>query len=460
MNRRVRKLKFPGGSNNCVLAVDIGTSALKAAVVCADGKVLDFCREEFASIKISDEISSENSDVLISIEQKFSQKWIFAFAEACKKMRGAVSDARAICVSGNGPTLVFDDGTTLLWNAPIDEFFSASFLGSCEHSEQEYEPFGEQTKTHKQREALRLIPCKIPCEAKKSIFLPRILAAKKKFRKQWNECEKIFACPEFLINEICKAQITILPEARFKAAYWTEEILEALEIPREKLCDFFPSGKIAGNVTDEAAEKFTLPRGIPVVGAGPDFVAALIGTATIKVGALCDRAGSSEGLNLCTPFPISADGIRTLPSPVAPFWNVSFLIENPGNTNFEKVKKFAQGVSVLKKCASEHGVLFDDTITITGGQSRDENLIQQKADAAGIKIALGHIADAELLGDAAIAFTALGEFDSLQKAMDAICKKRRIFYPKNSLRKKNENYKNSAKSKNDNFRHRLDALHK
>lgn len=415
MNRRVRKLKFPGGSNNCVLAVDIGTSALKAAVVCADGKVLDFCREEFAPIKIS-------------IEQKFSQKWIFAFAEACKKMRGAVSDARAICVSGNGPTLVFDDGTTLLWNAPIDEFFLASFLGSCEHSEQEYEPFGEQTKTRKQREALRLIPC----EAKKSIFIPRILAAKKNFPLQWEESEKIFACPEFLIHEICKAQITILPEARFKAAYWTEEILEALEIPREKLCDFFPSGKIAGRVTDEAAEKFTLPRGIPVVGAGPDFVAALIGTATIKVGALCDRAGSSEGLNLCTPFPISADGIRTLPSPVAPFWNASFLIENPGNTNFEKVKKFAQGVSVLKKCASEHGVLFDDTITITGGQSRDENLIQQKADAAGIKIALGHIADAELLGDAAIAFTALGEFDSLQKATKKICKTKKIFFPRNS----------------------------
>lgn len=401
--------------NNCVLAVDIGTSALKAAVVCADGNVLDFCREEFAQRTIS-------------CEQKFSKKWVLAFADACKKMRGAISEARAICVSGNGPTLVFDNGTTLLWNAPIDEFFAASFHGSCEHSEQEYEPFGEQTKTRKQREALRFIPC----EAKKSIFIPRILAAKKNFPLQWRESEKIFACPEFLINEICKAQITILPEARFKAAYWTEEILEALEIPREKLCDFFPSGKIVGYVADEAVEKFSLPRGIPVVGAGPDFVAAIIGTATIKPGALCDRAGSSEGLNLCTPFPVMADGIRTLPSPVAPLWNASFLIENPGNTNLEKAKNFARGVCALKECANENGVFFDDTIAITGGQSRDENLIQQKADAAGIKISLGQIADAELLGDAAIAFTALGEFDSLQKAVDAICKKRKIFYPKNS----------------------------
>ena len=376
--------------NNCVLAVDIGTSSLKAAIVCADGNVLDFCREEFAPIKIS-------------CEQKFSQKWFSAFGEACKKMRDSISDVRAICVSGNGPTLVFDDGTTFLWNAPIDENdeFEKSVLSSSE----------------------------IFCEAKKSIFISRILAAKNTFPVQWNECEKIFSCPEFLIHEICAAQITILPEARFRAAYWTEEILDALEIPREKLCDFFPSGKIAGNVTDEAAEKFGLPQGIPVIGAGPDFVAALIGTATIKPGALCDRAGSSEGLNLCTPFPISADGIRTLPSPLAPFWNASFLIENPGNTNFEKVKKFAQGVSVLKKCASEHGVFFDDTITITGGQSLDENLMRQKADAVGMKIALEQIADAELLGDAAIAFTALGEFDSLQKATDAICKRRKIFYP-------------------------------
>ena len=384
--------------NNCVLAVDIGTSALKAAVIRADGKVLDFCREEFAPIKIP-------------CEQKFSQKWILAFSAACKKMHGAISDARAICVSGNGPTLVFEDGTTLLWNAPISK-------------NEESENTELKNTAHDSGG--------IFCEAKKSIFIPRILAAKNIFPAQWNEGKKIFSCPEFLIYKTCGAQITILPEARFKAAYWTEEILDALEIPRRMLCDFFPSMKIAGYTTEEAACEFSVPCGIPVIGAGPDFVAALIGTATIKAGALCDRAGSSEGLNLCTSFPITADEIRTLPSPVAPFWNASFLIENPGKSNSEKVKNFAQGIRALKKCAEKHSVFFDDTIAITGGQSRDENLIQEKADAAGIKIALEQIADAELLGDAAIAFTALGEFDSLQNATDAICKKQKIFYPKNS----------------------------
>ncbi|MDE6067772.1 MAG: hypothetical protein K2F89_02300 [Treponemataceae bacterium] len=386
--------------NNCVLAVDIGTSALKAAVVRADGKVLDFCREEFAPIKIP-------------CEQKFSQKWIFAFGAACKKMQGAISDARAICVSGNGPTLVFEDGTTLLWNAPILE------NEELKNAESELENATPDSSG-------------IFCEAKKSIFIPRILAAKNIFPAQWNEGKKIFSCPEFLINKICKAQITILPEARFKAAYWSEEILDALGIPRGMLCDFFPSMKIAGYATEKAACEFGVPYGIPIIGAGPDFVAALIGTATIKAVALCDRAGSSEGLNLCTSFPITADEIRTLPSPVAPFWNASFLIENPGKSNSEKVKNFVKGIRALKKCAEEHGVFFDDTIAITGGQSRDENLIQEKADAAEIKIALGQIADAELLGDAAIAFTALGEFDSLQNATDAICKKQKIFYPKNS----------------------------
>ena len=386
--------------NNCVLAVDIGTSALKTAVVRADGKVMDFCREEFAPIKIP-------------CEQKFSQKWIFAFSAACKKMQGAISSARAICVSGNGPTLVFEDGTTLLWNAPISK------NAELEKAEAELENAAPDSSG-------------IFCEAKKSIFIPRILAAKNIFPAQWNEGKKIFSCPEFLINKICGAQITILPEARFRAAYWTEEILDALGIPRGMLCDFFPSMKIAGYATEKAACEFGVPYGIPVIGVGPDFVAALIGTATIKAGALCDRAGSSEGLNLCTSFPITADEIRTLPSPVAPFWNASFLIENPGKSNSEKVKNFAQGIRALKKCAEKHGVFFDDTIAITGGQSCDENLIQQKADTAGIKIALEQIADAELLGDAAIAFTALGEFDSLQNATDAICKKQKIFYPKNS----------------------------
>lgn len=54
-----------------------------------------------------------------------------------------------------------------------------------------------------------------------------------------------------------------------------------------------------GPLLEEAARRWDLPPGIPVIGGGPDFVLTLLGTATVRPGRICDRSGTSDGINLC-----------------------------------------------------------------------------------------------------------------------------------------------------------------
>ena len=107
--------------------------------------------------------------------------------------------------------------------------------------------------------------------------------------------------------------VTVLPEKRFEPAWWTDDEAARFEIDKKKLPPFVPLGYAAGTLCREYAERLSVPC-IPVFCCGPDFAAALIGTNTLRPGRICDRAGSSEGINLCSDKPVFAEGVRTLPS--------------------------------------------------------------------------------------------------------------------------------------------------
>ena len=163
-----------------------------------------------------------------------------------------------------------------------------------------------------------------------------------------------------------------------------------------------------------------LPSGVPVFDAGPDFIAALVGTATLFPGRLCDRAGSSEGLNLCSPKFFEGSNLRTMPSPAKGFWNVSYLISDPGSSRQEKLDNFKKAFNALKEAAAANGVPFEGRVVVTGGQARDKDLIVAKEAAVGATITTAQIPDAELLGDAAAAFFRLGKYSSLEEAASKI----------------------------------------
>ena len=345
--------------------MDIGTTSLKAALVTAEGGVVSFCSLPF----------EEPHDRFVACS------WYDAFLRAKDLLTGkAGADCKisAISVSGNGPTVVSESGLTLLWN--------------------------EDTSG---------IEGDIPDCARTSLFIPKILSIKKLFPQVWKKHEKLFSGPEYLIYLLTGRAVTILPEARFEAAYWNDDMLDACKIRKNLLPPFTGPGTVCGTFQD-----------CPVIAGGPDFVVALIGTGTLRAGRLCDRCGSSEGLNFCTDRPVSGPDLRTLPSVIPGLWNVSYLIPDSGElSEQERLNAVERGVNTLRQAAVDAGVPFPSEMAVTGGQTNDELLLKDKAERLGMKIlrpADNHFVHSELLGDACAGWYGLGLYKSLQAAAEKI----------------------------------------
>ena len=243
----------------------------------------------------------------------------------------------------------------------------------------------------------------------------------------------------------------------------------------KKLPPFKMSSEKIGGLTHKAvsflgAEDHGITDGLPVFLGAPDFIAALVGTGTVVENTICDRAGSSEGINFCTKEPLYGDGIRTLPSIIPGLWNASVLLPDSGS-KFAAFKQkidrelgesieyndlvdkmiesdgssatLDQGkylliqtaldvrsaLDLLKKAAFEKGLPFPDRMSITGGQASNDKRNQMKADITGIKIAVPSCSDSELLGDAAMAFAGMGIYSSIQEAAKKLFKPEKLFVP-------------------------------
>ncbi|CEM61727.1 sugar kinase [Treponema phagedenis] len=330
----------------------------------------------------------------------------------------------AICISGNGPSFVAVSNTKkkkdflLLWNEKAPRDFSTP----------------------------------------PSIFLPRALFFKECYPHIFQSARYLLSGPEYLIYKLTGEAVTVLPEQRYTAAYWDDKRLAALDLAPE----LFPPFVMAGT-------KVGTWKGIPVICSVPDFLAALIGTDTLEAGKACDRAGSSEGLNICIQErPENARGLRFLPSIISDLWNISYLIPDSGSkfatylqsTGFGKRNFYScmQAISKLEISLDNsypntkigEGKMLVETIgfeirkgldllesvsgykpvyAVSGGQAQDRIWLQIKADITGRSFALPFIHDSELTGNAALAYTALGKYPDLGTAAAKLCKIKRIYTP-------------------------------
>lgn len=360
-----------------ILCIDIGTSSLKAALLPDNLRAGEIfvSRQYFSHAAV--------------VENRVAEEWLPCLKAALAELTAKNPDyaIEAVCVSGNGPTLVSEDCTTLLYNQ----------VCVCAGTKR------SAFKNDAERNSLKNT---------KSLFIPRVFGFKNAFPLSWNNSEHVFGAPEFLIHKFTGESVTILPEERFLSAYWNDDELTACGFSSsdiKKLPPFVKSGSFVGKVSESAAIATGLLEGTLVFAGAPDFVVALIGTGTVLPGRLCDRAGTSEGLNLCTSKPVFAEGLRTLPSVVPGLWNLSYLGAD-----------ISRGVSLLREAAISNGEYFPDFMTITGGQALNDELIAQKEAGTGLKIKKMPCADAELLGDLILARVGLGDYDDITEAVFAI----------------------------------------
>lgn len=377
--------------SDAILCVDIGTTSLKAALITPpDGEVVSFC-----SVPIEDSPNPAGS------KNEFAASlWYGAFYQAVKELKNQlpVTTIEKIVISGNGPTVVSDSGYTVFWNEDFSDI-------------------------------------EIPddAEVQKSLFVPKLLALKKRAPKIYKKSRKIFSGPEYLIYVLTGAAVTILPEERFKPAYWNEQVCKTCGIDYKKLPPFVGIGNVCGTMHKQIAAKLSccgtnlrFSLNCQVIAGGPDFIVALIGTGTLRAGRLCDRCGSSEGLNFCTDRPVTGEDLRTLPSVIPGLWNVSYLIPDSGElSEEERLNAVEKGINTLKAAASAAGISFPSEMAVTGGQTNDELLLKEKAQRLNMKILRprdNHFVHSELLGDACAGYLNTGKYRSLQEVSEHIVK--------------------------------------
>ena len=468
-------------TNETIFCADIGTSSLKAALIDKNGAVFAFSQQTF--------------DTSVERTKLVSQQWLSALCAAANDFGEKIKTVKGICISGNGPTIVSDDGTTLLWNdAVTQDHNGASPDTTGKSATQAALTQPEKSETKKSSSTTAENATEASCKKTKSLFIPRLLAFRQKFPLQWNNATFIFSGPEYLMYLLTGKAVTILPEQRFEAAYWNNAELSRMGFApaeQKKLPPFVAPAFNLGKTTKKITAQLNLTSPVPVFCGAPDFVAALIGTNTLKPGKICDRAGSSEGINFCTEHILDHPKIRMLPSVISGLWNASVLFPDSGRLFSEYKNKIenerkksisyknlveecladktSEGYKIMQslaektkdafeildgalRCYAAHSatITADDktsqdigathipsSITITGGQAKSEQWVQMKADICCKNFELCSIADSELLGDAVLGFTGLGTYKTIQEAADAIIKTGKVFKPTGG--NKNEN---------------------
>jgi len=281
-----------------IAAFDIGTTVLKGALFAEDGTFLNF------SSRIL--VSSDAGET--GCYEADTGRWKSAFTEITAELlaKRPAAELRAVAISGNGPTLVpvGRDGSFLepvmTW---MDRRGTLQAGKIREHQDFYIDP---------------------------TFYLPKALWIMDECPEIYDKSEYFLSCPESMAFWLTGEALTILPGSHFEKYFWNDGLLDALGIDKNKFPGFRKPGCIAGRITAKGSSESGLPSGVPVVSAGPDFLVTLLGTAAVYPGRACDRAGTSEGINLCSEKYIEDPRLMGYGHVAEPWFNVSGIISTSG----------------------------------------------------------------------------------------------------------------------------------
>lgn len=419
-----------GRKGQKVLTVDIGTSSIKAGIIDERGVLKSWQRSSYD--EAGGDIYSWNTKI-----------WVTALKKALCNLT-YLDEIEAVVFSGNGPTII-----------PV----------ACD---------GKYTSDS----LLWIDDKRTPVPGTKSFFLPKILWFRENLNNKYQDICSFLPLSGFFPYLLTGELTAPIPNKEFASYLWDDESIIKSGIDKDKLPRFILTGELIGRVSAEAGKEYYLKEGLPVFAGANDYLMALLGTGAVFEGAVCDRAGTSEGINYTTSRKIYCESLRSLPHIIDGFENVSGVLASSGII-FEWFRKVSgqQGKSYLalvreisevihkedslyffpslKKGAvwqfskgafvgleARHGILETgsavvksigfsvrdviqymescslniEEIRLSGGQAKNPLWNQLKSDMIGKRIIVPEIHDGELLGCACVAFKGLGFYSSLIRA--------------------------------------------
>ena len=111
---------------------------------------------------------------------------------------------------------------------------------------------------------------------------------------------------------------------------WNKKLISGRGMDWKKFPDFVRPAEYLGETWKAAENWFDIHPGIPVFAGGPDFIVSLLGTGTVFPGRACDRAGTSEGINLCTEKLVEDSRLICVSHVIEGLYNISGIVSTSG----------------------------------------------------------------------------------------------------------------------------------
>jgi xylulokinase len=415
------------------LCIDIGTSSIKGGIIDGRGAMHRWKRFPLKNTETAG-VGSTGPLSVISIVKKL----ISSLAP--------LDDIHGVSISGNGPTLVPVDSSnnpvasTLLWND-----------GN-----------------------------KIGFPGQPSYYLPKARWFMKNNPESYAKTRH-FLSYEALVNRALTGEAAfVIPSPSFAQYLWTDDSISAFGLSAGLFPPLVITGSRIGAINLSGSLEFGLPLGVPVFGGGLDFIMSLLGTAAVRAGRTCDRAGTSEGINYCSDTAVDSPGLLALPHAIPGLYNVAGILPFTGLA-FEWFRSFSGsddytsmlesisavghlpngpfffpslaakapwkftksafwgldpdhgyaemgravvesiGFAVREKIdeLEQNGCVVEELL-VSGGQALSKVWNQMKADITGKRVQIPRIVDAELTGNSAAAMTGLGAFPDLIDAAESL----------------------------------------
>ena len=282
-----------------ILTIDIGTTTLKAALFSEEGVL---CSTSHA--KVGAPSNSGEIDPML---------WSKALGSVCSAL-DPLSSVKAVVISGNGPTLV-----PVLGKPESKDGFLVARTGMA-RTWLDRRPVSEAAEISERLETF----------VDSGFFLPKALYLYHNERETYERSLWLLSSHEYLDYLLTGVAKAIIHSDDSHQWYWDDDLVTSLGMDKDKFPPFCNPGDLIGPITSLASKTLALPAGIPVYAGAPDFYASILGTGTVELGQVCNRSGTSEGINLCTSKPLGDPRLMTYHHPVKPYYNVSGIISTSG----------------------------------------------------------------------------------------------------------------------------------
>jgi xylulokinase len=284
------------GGKDLLLALDAGTTSIKAGLFTPDGNCLAIGREEY-------HLETPAADRAQLDPQVYWQASLKTIRQVITEAAIQPGQVKAMAVSSQGETTItMDDHGNVLYPALV-------WLDNraVEQAARLADQF--QHVVYQRTGIPEIIPTWSAC---------KIIWLRQNEPDVFRQAAKFLLVQDYLIYRLTGKTITdgsiscTTLNYDLAAGTWWPEMLSAVGIRPSQLPEIVPPGTVVGNLSCEAASLLGLEAGTLVVNGGMDQSVGAIGAGNIQPGTISETTGAALTIQAAIQDPMQ-DGTRTMP---------------------------------------------------------------------------------------------------------------------------------------------------